>query len=721
MAQKHALLIGINEYPYLDKNSQLTASHLDVCRIKRVLEEKFGFSGKDIKCLLSPQASRDSILGAMRQLLAGSRPGDLIVFYFSGHGSRSKGAHLKAPSVWYETIMPYDSGRSAMHPEGVDRDITDREIYEWLQDVAEITSNIVLIIDSCFAGSIVRDGLSSSGNKGGIAPEENRENFSVDRLRQENSPPTKNNFDFLPKGRSGWLPVSDTYVLLAASREYEAALTFKKKISDAHGKKSEKSVSLFTYYLVESLRRAKADDTYRDIWERLVPRVARRSKENQHPQIEGNSDRLLFSVKERPPHPFLRVEKRKKDLIILSGGKIHGVDLFSIWSIYPEGTKTFKLDRRLSLGKIKVASVDSFTSEAEIIEEVRKGAVAPGMRAIPEKPDKPSGQGFLKVLIEGWAADEGFGAVRSRLKRELQSTPSVKIVDEPESADVLIKFGSIRAENSVSSGSGFRSYLSIHDAAEQTSLLVPPQLFAKDTVNFRQIGENLKKIGEYRRLYYLRNPAGVLAGKIDFQIFTQLEDRSWLDLDRTLTAKNALPVIKITDRIALRLVNRFSDPVYFCILDMGVAGDISILYPKRRGSNSGKLLDPFRGEQKALDDPALEDIGIAALGFKPYEEFRLSFPENFPFILPEDGRQVPDIIEGIEIYKVIISTRPMDLGFIEQRGVRSHEATKETDKRLERMVAETLRGDALYGGEETLSALKDEWCTIEKKFILRAA
>ncbi|MBW4451777.1 MAG: caspase family protein [Nostoc indistinguendum CM1-VF10] len=86
--RKLALLIGINQYP---KISALSGCLTDVELQRELLIHRFGFQRSDILTLTEEQASRGFIEAAFLDHLGKqAKPGDLVVFHFSGYGSRVK-------------------------------------------------------------------------------------------------------------------------------------------------------------------------------------------------------------------------------------------------------------------------------------------------------------------------------------------------------------------------------------------------------------------------------------------------------------------------------------------------------------------------------------------------------------------------------------------------------------------------------------------------------
>jgi hypothetical protein len=86
--RKLALLVGINQYPQLPG---LAGCLTDVELQKELLIHRFGFQGSDILTLTQEQASREFIETAfLEHLVKQAQADDVVVFHFSGYGSRVK-------------------------------------------------------------------------------------------------------------------------------------------------------------------------------------------------------------------------------------------------------------------------------------------------------------------------------------------------------------------------------------------------------------------------------------------------------------------------------------------------------------------------------------------------------------------------------------------------------------------------------------------------------
>ncbi|HWA83581.1 MAG TPA: caspase family protein [Fimbriimonadaceae bacterium] len=97
-AEKHALLIGIDQYQDADRITSLGGAAADAKGLAKVLRDVAKF--EDVRVLTSEDASkptRSSIIFEVEQLAERVKPGDLVLFAFSGHGVQINGASYLVP------------------------------------------------------------------------------------------------------------------------------------------------------------------------------------------------------------------------------------------------------------------------------------------------------------------------------------------------------------------------------------------------------------------------------------------------------------------------------------------------------------------------------------------------------------------------------------------------------------------------------------------------
>src|SRR5438046_5863599 len=88
--QKYALLVGINKY--YDKPGVLHYKLLHGCvndamSMKNLLLQQFSYNEKNIHTLVDEKATKTNLITAFTNILGNAKPGDAVVFYYSGHGA----------------------------------------------------------------------------------------------------------------------------------------------------------------------------------------------------------------------------------------------------------------------------------------------------------------------------------------------------------------------------------------------------------------------------------------------------------------------------------------------------------------------------------------------------------------------------------------------------------------------------------------------------------
>ncbi len=137
--KKYAIIIGINDYP----SSDLSYAVNDANEIYSLLTDKYRFPANNVKKILDTDATYDTIKATVNEVKALAKPGDEVVFFFSGHGSKGKVADFDS-NLNDQAIMVWDSGDWGY--------IWDGELVQWFQGFK--TSRIIFIFDSCLSGGM---------------------------------------------------------------------------------------------------------------------------------------------------------------------------------------------------------------------------------------------------------------------------------------------------------------------------------------------------------------------------------------------------------------------------------------------------------------------------------------------------------------------------------------------------------------------------------------
>ncbi|HEY7636196.1 MAG TPA: caspase family protein [Gemmatimonadales bacterium] len=665
---KHALLIGIDKYPKL---TQLEGCVNDVTLMGKILRETFGFPAENVTLLANGEATRDAILAAMDALVTATGRDDIVVMHYAGHGSQMTDREGDEPDGMDETIMPFDSeGRW-----GVNRDITDDEIHLRLLELGKKTSFTTLIFDSCHSGTITRDafGMKSRSIEPDTRPIKDLPPSPIPRELWRGA---------RDSGPSGWMPLTDKYVLLAGCRDEETS--FEYRPPEAGGKVVHGAL---TYFLSEELRKAKPGTSYRDVFESAAAKV-NAANSNQHPQMEGRADREIFGVSDLEPMQFVGIVSRSENGVSLAAGAAHGMSVGSTWAIYPEGTK--RTDGAERLGEVEITGVRAVVSEARITNEKSSGAIAEGTRAV--ETTHSYGELRLAVQLTGAA---GSDPALVTLRQEVKSSPLLKIVGEAEPAAVRIYLLAPRAQ--ATAGDAVPTVGRIDaptwaGVGENGELIMPLKRLGAEF----EVRQNLEKVARYRQALALDNPdpMSALRGKVSLEVLRRAADGTWLVAKPE--AAGGQVVFEEGEPIAFRVTSRHHAPVFVNLLDFGLTGAVQLVYP---ATGAGEKLTPG---------------GSFEFGTRPTDKLTLQMPKEFPYA----NAPIHAPIEGTETLKLILTQSQTDFRFLTQAGMRSGTFPRAGSPLA--LLWQTAAGAAAMRDIHVSVPLGEEdWAAVATTFVLR--
>jgi len=334
---KRALLIGINNYANV---RCLHGCLNDVTAMKTFLTGSYQFPGKNISTLTDQMASREKILTAFHQLIEETDTNDIVLIYYSGHGSQIHDTTGNEVDGLDETIIPWDYDYNGVYP------ISDKQIARMLAELTRKTRYVTIILDCCHAGGGTKD-LDIDQSVRMIAPDQ-REMPVIDEFRG---------------GQKG----NADYVLLAGCQSNQLSNEIIIGPRTYHG--------ALTWFLIQELRSAKETLTWEQVREDVNQQI-RKYCPNQNPQLEGSmKDSYVFGEPYvlRKEYITLRMDSGR---IKLDGGAIFGFTAGSVFSVYPPGEIRFAGS---SPTKVKITKVNPTNAEASLIS----GAIPSGVcRAI---------------------------------------------------------------------------------------------------------------------------------------------------------------------------------------------------------------------------------------------------------------------------------------------------------------------------------------------------
>lgn len=275
---RRAVLIGINKYRV--PGSDLRGCVNDVRNLQGVLTTYYGFAAKDIVLLTDLDATKSAMEKAITKLLTGAKKGDVLLLHYSGHGSNSPDDNGDEADKRDEILCP------------TDLDWQDPFRDDWLRkkfDTVKAGVSLTVIMDCCHSGTNTRAILppdapikerylpnpldllaTESGRKlRGAVKGELR--ASSRAMRRKSDVVHADICELLITGCRDTQTSADAYI----NGSYNGALT---------------------YYLVESIKEANGQLTYRELHKRTLAKL--KGEYDQVPQLEGRKasfDRQFLS------------------------------------------------------------------------------------------------------------------------------------------------------------------------------------------------------------------------------------------------------------------------------------------------------------------------------------------------------------------------------------------------------------------------------------------
>eukprot|EP00249_Psilotum_nudum_P013609 c24423_g1_i1 orf=983-1753(-) len=166
---KKAVLVGCN---YTGTKAELHGCVNDVWRMHKSLIERFGFDEQDITVLIDTdrrytQPTGANIKRAVNKIVSEAKPGDVLFFHYSGHGTRLPAESGSLDDTGYdECIVPCDMNL-----------MTDDDFREIVDRVPKGAS-LTIVSDSCHSGGLIDHAKEQIGESSQHSKSGNTRDFS---------------------------------------------------------------------------------------------------------------------------------------------------------------------------------------------------------------------------------------------------------------------------------------------------------------------------------------------------------------------------------------------------------------------------------------------------------------------------------------------------------------------------------------------------------------
>lgn len=157
--QKHALLIGISDYPQY-KDSDASWSRIHGANDVQLLSPILSKQGFKVTTLTNKLATHEAITKSLIKLGQSIHPGDIVYIHLSGHGQAVEDENGDEADGWDEAFIPYDAQHR--YKKGVyqgENHLLDDELNSHLNSIRKKVGEkgvVYVVIDACHAGSSYR-------------------------------------------------------------------------------------------------------------------------------------------------------------------------------------------------------------------------------------------------------------------------------------------------------------------------------------------------------------------------------------------------------------------------------------------------------------------------------------------------------------------------------------------------------------------------------------
>jgi len=624
----YALFVGIDNYhPQSRGVNSLQGCVNDIKAIETYLRQRIATDKKWELVensfvpwkLTNSLATRQAVIDGFLQHLCQADSEDVVLFYYSGHGSRET-----APEVFWnqerdgkiETLVCYDSRTS----EG--QDLADKELSYLIEQVAKKNPHILIILDSCHSGTATRDPE--------VVERQTNPDGKVRDLK-----------DFLFPQEWVRYRLSDSYqrpryLAIAACRDVQTA----KEHTGSDGQRR----GAFSYFLTEALQRTNGSLSYANLVQDINALITGKVKD-QSPQIEATSDDLIQTflggvAGERINYFTLSYDSETHRHWVINGGILHGICPTSQGetriAIFPQGSTPEQLreiENAICEAKLTQVFTEVSIAEIQIISDSSQLSQNEPYWAIVTEVPLPK----LKVYFQG--DNTGVELARTALSIVDASKPSLFVRETESFTDTDYYIEAINGQ-----------YWIKQPADKQP--LVAPVPDVPDNQGYTQKGANtiikrLEHIARWKNILELKTPptSQIKAGDVEMEVIVTSGGNQYSSKTQTSALRGEYIYPNNTSEaeppeIKIKVTNKSTKELYFQVIEL--AGNYEIDVP-----------DVF---------PERSSISLSSEKVIEGEELNLEIPKAYL----DNG-----ISEYDTIFKLIASTREFDASLLRQPGLDS--------------------------------------------------
>ena len=356
-----AILVGINFYV---NDRPLKGCVRDVEAIEHYLSTGTGSNEVDVVTFIAGKSTDidlqssqeqpgqlptyENVTNSLARVVKFSRPGDLVYFHFSGHGTRN-------PQTGALALVLVDQQHGTRYLHG-------QLLASMLERMTEKGLFVTLVLDCCFSGSKLR-----FGNSDNTSVRTTKYNPAIDMAYPTEEYPWRSSFGSGPWRDAHPLPqwlLHPNYSLLTACGPHEIAEELEVETTNGQTNVRRGALSYFLLEALISLRRSGVEVSQSSLYQHLLTKFHIHWP-HQTPMRRGNENISFFGkLQFAADLLFIPISKTDRGCICLEAGHVHDVHKGDEYALSPFNVSERTSDQnKTSSLRFRVDHVSCFTSE----------------------------------------------------------------------------------------------------------------------------------------------------------------------------------------------------------------------------------------------------------------------------------------------------------------------------------------------------------------------
>jgi hypothetical protein len=636
--EMRALVVGVSEYPNLDKELQLAGPRNDAVRARDVLMRR-GFKSNNIKVLADGVSgaelpTRDNILAELDHLAVRAQKDDFVFLYFAGHGSqqpadRSTTEGRAEEDGLYEIFLPRDIGKWDGSVGTTKNALVKTELRDAVDRILATGAFVWGVFDSCHSATLVR-GENTGVRYRYVDPTAlGIPQAALDEAARD-----------APQSRGESIAIKPPFISTASNKDVGGSVFFYAAQTNQTtpemilplGQADAKDYGLFGFTVMEALETG-IPMTYRQMQQYILASYGARNEKSVTPLFSGTALDQPVLFQNAPIVQQWKIEHGRN--IIVQAGALANLSEGAIVAVVRDPlAKTEAAFGYLKLTKVGLAESIAVPIEYNAKPELNSAAIPEGSyaRMVMSPPQ-------YELLVSVDTKDCNSRCATKDVIAELRAAKagvtgtSIKWVDAPATGDVRLKLLPDRILLLPPSLQGADCVKSAKTCEQASTLLINSNPNPANGSLHDKLCESLHAIARSTNL--MRIAANLMnTGNVNskLEVTTKIIKKNKEELPYT---KDQVPSLHAGDQVTVSLQNKGLSAVDVTVLYVDSRYGVSVLYPRPAGASNRLTPNASKDITFTLNDKTIgveRILTIAVVAKNNLERADFSFLKQSPQI-----------------------------------------------------------------------------------------